>query len=153
MVVRPAIADDIPAMRALASQSPEAAQWTEQHYAAMSGDESRLALVAEEGGRVIGFLVVHDIAGECELENIVVATEARRRGIAHQLMSELLKKAVQRGFRAIHLEVRGQNRAARALYEAAGFVQRGLRRGYYDCPADDAFLYTFEISAATLENG
>ena len=153
MVIRLAIADDIPAMRVLASQSPEAAQWTEQHYAAMSADESRLALVAVERGKVLGFLVVHDIAGECEMENIVVSPDERRQGIARELLSELLKKAVQRGIRTIHLEVRGQNRAARALYERLAFVQSGVRRNYYDCPADDAILYTLEIRAAALENG
>jgi len=152
MLARPANADDIPAMRALALQSPEAAQWTEQHYKDLAGDESRLALVAEEQGKLVGFLVVHDIAGECELENIVVAAEARRRGIGRTLLSELVKAATKRRVRAIHLEVRSQNRAARALYERLGFVQSGVRRNYYDCPADDAILYTLEIRAGALEN-
>jgi ribosomal-protein-alanine N-acetyltransferase len=171
MLIRRATADDIPAIRALASQSPEAAQWSEQHYDALAaGDASRLALVAEDvdletrhaasllaaergNASIVGFLVAHVIAGEVELENIAVASRARRRGIGRGLISELVRAAVREGFRAIHLEVRGQNRVARALYERAGFVQSGVRRGYYDCPADDAILYTREISAAAPENG
>ena len=154
MLIRRATADDIPAIRALASQSPEAAQWSEQHYDALAaGDSSRLVLVAEERGDILGFLVAHAIAGEFELENIVVTARARRRGVGGSLVSELVKAAVQQGFQAIHLEVRGQNRVARALYERLGFVQSGVRRGYYDCPADDAILYTREISAAAPENG
>jgi [ribosomal protein S18]-alanine N-acetyltransferase len=168
--IRPATPNDIPAMCALASQSPEAAQWSEQHYDALaSADSSRIVFVAEtadvetphaasfcgadRGPSIVGFLVAHDIAGEFELENIAVAARARRQGIGRQLLSKLVETAVQRGVRAIHLEVRGENRAARALYERLGFVQSGVRPGYYDCPADDAFLYTRKISAAALENG
>ena len=151
--IRRANAADILAIRALASQSPEAAQWSEQHYDELASTESaRVALVAEDGGEVLGFLVARDVAGELELENIAVAANARRRGIGRKLVEELVKVAVQRGIRTVHLEVRSQNRAARALYERMGFVQSGLRRGYYDCPADDAILYTLEISPSSLEN-
>ena len=150
MLIRHATADDIPAIRALASQSPAAAQWSEQHYDDLAAS-SRLALVADEA-TVVGFLVAHEIAGEFELENIAVAGHARRRGVGRALLAELVKTAVRQGVRAIHLEVRGQNRAARALYERLGFVQSGVRRGYYDCPADDAILYSKQISAAALEN-
>lgn len=151
--IRRATPDDIPAIRALASQSPEAAQWSEQHYDELASSESaRVALVAEDRGGVLGFLVAHDVAGELELENIAVAANARRRGSGRRLVEELVKVAVQRGIRRIHLEVRTQNRAARALYERMGFVQSGLRRGYYDCPADDAILFTLEIPSSSLEN-
>ena len=151
--IRIATPDDIPAVRELASQSPEAAQWSEQHYDALAaGEASRLAFVAEEHAETLGFLVAHEIAGEFELENIAVAGHARRRGVGRALLAELVKTAVRQGVRAIHLEVRGQNRAARALYERLGFVQSGVRRGYYDCPADDAILYSKQISAAALEN-
>jgi ribosomal-protein-alanine acetyltransferase len=164
MLIRPATPDDIPAIRALASQSPEAAQWSEQHYDALAAaDSARVVLVAEDvdvktrytaGGdaTIVGFLVAHEIAGEFELENIAVAGHAKRRGVGRALVDELVKTASRRGFRAIHLEVRGQNRAARALYERLAFVQSGVRRNYYDCPADDAILYTLEIRAAALEN-
>ena len=154
MLIRHVTADDIPAIRALASQSPEAAQWSEQHYDALAaGDASRLALLAEDRGEILGFLVAQAISGEFELENIAVAARARRQGIGRRLVAELIQEGVQQGVRAIHLEVRGQNRAARRLYEGLGFVQSGVRRRYYDCPADDAILYTRKISVATLENG
>lgn len=169
MLIRHATADDIPAIRALASQSPEAAQWSEPHYDALAGGTGRIVLVAENldvetrhaasprgeegsGPTIVGFLVAHEIADEFELENIAVAGHARRRGVGRALVSELVKTAVQRGFRAIHLEVRGQNRVARALYERLGFVHSGVRRGYYGCPADDAILYSKQISGAALEN-
>ena len=153
MLIRPATPDDIPAIRALASQSPEAAQWSEQHYDALApGESSRVVLIAEDHGEIVGFLVAHEIAGEFELENIAVAAHARRRGVGCDLVTKLVETAARRGIRAIHLEVRGQNRAARALYEALGFVQSGVRRGYYDCPPDDAFLYTLEIRRSSLEN-
>jgi ribosomal-protein-alanine N-acetyltransferase len=40
-------------------------------------------------------------------------------------------QARQRGLAAIWLEVRASNTRARYLYGARGFVEQGIRRGYY----------------------
>ena len=45
----------------------------------------------------------------------------------------------------ITLEVRPSNQAARALYEKFGFVQRGVRKGFYKDPAEDGLIYTLDI--------
>ena len=37
------------------------------------------------------------------------------------------------------------NAAGRELYENCGFVEVGLRRGYYDNPPDDAILMTLYL--------
>jgi ribosomal-protein-alanine N-acetyltransferase len=52
----------------------------------------------------------------------------------------VLAWAQRQGARRMELEVRISNRAAIALYERAGFVQDGRRRGYYRDPEEDAVL-------------
>ena len=49
-------------------------------------------------------------------------------------------EVVEAGVRALYLEVRESNSAARALYESLGFEQVGRRRGYYQYPSEDALL-------------
>ncbi|HLO65935.1 MAG TPA: hypothetical protein VK188_02880, partial [Holophaga sp.] len=44
------------------------------------------------------------------------------------------------GVEACHLEVRVSNTGARLLYESEGWLDRGLRRGYYR-DGEDAALY------------
>ena len=49
-----------------------------------------------------------------------------------------MAEAVRRGAREAFLEVRVDNPAALALYEADGFARVGLRPGYYDGGRVDA---------------
>jgi len=83
---------------------------------------------------------------EWEIENIVVAGPARRHGLGVRLVGELLRLARLRGTKAIFLEVRESNRAARALYEKCGFVVIGDRKGYYRNPDEAAIIYRLDLA-------
>jgi ribosomal-protein-alanine N-acetyltransferase len=128
-------------MRRIEAQAPTAAHWTENEYRCIfAGDPPRLALVIHDDA-VQGFLIANQIGPEWELENIVVAAGARRRGLASALLSHFLDAVKQRGGESVFLEVRASNAAARALYAKYGFAATGLRRNYYQYPDEDAVVY------------
>lgn len=81
------------------------------------------------------------MAGEWEIENIVVATEFLRQGIADRLMQALIEQAEALATSRILLEVRESNRPARRLYQKHAFGEVGRRRNYYNHPLEDAILY------------
>jgi ribosomal-protein-alanine N-acetyltransferase len=64
----------------------------------------------------------------------------RRRGVGRALVEELL--ALARG--PVFLEVRPSNSEARKLYEKMGFIQIGLRPGYYHTPPEDGIVMKFQ---------
>jgi ribosomal-protein-alanine N-acetyltransferase len=147
--VRRANAADIPAMMDLEQENPAAAHWSRQQYEGLfftAGQPSeRVAWVAEEEDdsaepKVHAFLIAHKIDTEWELENIVVAEAARRRGVGARLLSEFISHARAERGSAIFLEVRESNQSARALYRKAGFDEAGLRKSYYSHPPEDAIL-------------
>ena len=145
--VRPATPDDILTMVNLAHHSATAAHWGEDAYrrALQPGaTPERTALVIEEGA-VLGFLVAQVLGDEWEIENIAVSAPVRRRGLASRLVSELLDRARKRGARAVFLEVRESNRAARMLYEKWAFLPAGRRKAYYTDPVEDAVLFRFNF--------
>jgi len=152
-MIRPATAADLPLILELERLSLTAAHWSEAQYRQMlepGSDHARLALVTQsEQGQILGFLIAHHIAPDWELENIVVASAARRAGIGKQLLQSLLKEARHRNSESIFLEVRDSNAAARALYQSTGFHQTGRRKSYYPSdgatPAEDAILYLLEL--------
>jgi ribosomal-protein-alanine N-acetyltransferase len=149
LLIRPAIPADIPAVIALAQEATAAAQWSQAEYERIflrDGTSGRLALVVEEEKGIAGFLIARAIDLEWEIENIVVAGAARRRGLGTGLVGELLRLARLRGAKAMFLEVRESNRAARALYEKSGFTVAGDRKGYYKNPDENAVVYRLDLT-------
>ena len=68
---------------------------------------------------------------EVHLLNLTVHPEHRRQGHARRLLDDLVSWATGRDLWWMWLEVRASNDSARRLYEAYGFEEAGLRRGYY----------------------
>ena len=134
--------EDIPKMIELERRQATASHWGGAEYLQIFvvGGRSRLALVLEEAGRLLGFIVAAGVDPEWEIENIVVAEDVRRRGLGSRLMRGFLKAVAKRGAESVFLEVRESNHAARELYEKWGFVEAGRRRGYYSGPVEDAVI-------------
>jgi ribosomal-protein-alanine acetyltransferase len=87
-----------------------------------------------EGTRVIGYLVVW-VSDVAEIIDIAIHPEYRGKKLADRLMA----RACGLGLEVV-LEVRAHNHSARRLYERHGFVQVGVRKGYYADNGEDAFV-------------
>ena len=151
MHVRPAHQSDIHQMMVLAEQSPSAAHWTHADYAQIfprSKDSHyvRTGLVAEDSKQLVGFLVANVVSNEneWEIENIVVAAEFQRSGVASRLLRELLAIAKAQNALRISLEVRASNVPAIGLYRKLGFVEAGRRKNYYSSPSEDGVILELE---------
>jgi len=144
VAIRSAALNDVPAILAIERQAPSAAHWTAEQYKNLLG--SGVVLVAEEAGSLCGFVCAKAIAGEWEIENVVVSAGFRRRGIADELLRELIQRALNEAASAILLEVRESNLPARGLYEKHGFRAVGRRQAYYSDPVEDAILYALGLA-------
>ena len=87
--------------------------------------------VAEIGVAVAGYGIMSIAAGEAHLLNLCVGEDYRCRGIGRRLLAHLLQVAADVGAREAFLEARPSNTSAIRLYQSLGFVQIGVRRGYY----------------------
>ncbi len=85
-------------------------------------------------------------SAEAEIHTIGVDPAHQRRGIGRALLRGLLAVADAAGA-TVFLEVRTDNEAARALYEAEGFTVVGLRRRYYRPSGADAYTMRREPQA------
>jgi ribosomal-protein-alanine acetyltransferase len=151
--IRAANPSDLPAILALEQSTPSAAHWSLDHYQSRIQSQPQAAcfLVAERRtdqkrhqneAQVCGFLGARIVAGEWEIENVVVDREVRRQGVGTLLMQALIKKWQGGAGTALLLEVRESNTAARALYERHGLREVGRRSAYYRGPAESAILYS-----------
>ena len=134
-------------MMALEKHAATAAHWSIEQYEALFHGPSagRVALVIQEEtlreeSKIQGFVIARAVGAEWEIENIAIDGLARRRGLGTRLLGELLDMARAKGVKAVFLEVRASNRAARALYEKWSFTESGRRKRYYKDPEEDAIL-------------
>jgi ribosomal-protein-alanine acetyltransferase len=143
LVTRSATFNDVPAILAIEQQAPSAAHWAPEQYRALVS--SGFVLLAEQAGKLCGFVCAKEVAGEWEIENVVVAAEFLRCGIAYALIRALIQRAQSEAASAVLLEVRQSNLPARRLYEKHGFRETGRRRAYYRDPEEDAILYALRF--------
>jgi [ribosomal protein S18]-alanine N-acetyltransferase len=107
------------------------------HYMTRRG---AFTLVAEEGERILGFLVAQeDRRSLGHVITIDVHREARRKGIGILLMDEAEKRLRGRGCVGMYLEVAINNHPAIAFYERLGYSVLQTIPHYYQNNLD-AFL-------------
>ncbi|MCR5088407.1 MAG: ribosomal protein S18-alanine N-acetyltransferase [Oscillospiraceae bacterium] len=104
----------------------------------MLRNNSAVYHVFEDRGRILGTVWLQTVLDEGYIGNVAVRTEARRQGIASQLLRSLERP----GLSFLTLEVRAGNVPALALYRRLGYTEVGLRRNYYRDPQEDAVLMT-----------
>jgi ribosomal-protein-alanine N-acetyltransferase len=124
--------------------------WTRNNFAdSLAAGYPARVLVDEATGALLGYFVAMAGVDEMHLLNITVAPPVQGRGHARRLLAELLRLCGEHDARELWLEVRVSNAHARAIYEHLGFVQVGMRKGYY--PAgfgrrEDAVVMTLDLA-------
>ena len=141
--VRAATSADLPAILAIEQQAPAASHWSAKEYERIVAEQ--VLLVAEGKQGLAGFICAKHAAGEWEIENIAVAPDYRRCGIAGELLGACIAQV--RPGSAMFLEVRDSNLPARRFYEKHGFAEVGRRRSYYQQPEEDAVVYELRVAS------
>ena len=85
------------------------------------------------------------IVDELHITLVAVDPGRRRQGLGRRALQALLELGRGQGARHATLEVSTANEAARALYAAAGFLEAGVRRGYYR-NGDDALIEWLKLT-------
>lgn len=111
------------------------------------------SLIALNDHVLVGLIIVGHVLDEAEIEDICVAVDTRRQGIAKRLLNTCMAELQSQNISVLHLEVRQSNFAAIALYKSLGFKHSGKRTGYYEKPqsagakgvAEAALLYRYDL--------
>jgi ribosomal-protein-alanine N-acetyltransferase len=116
--------------------------WTREMYLAEMENKgvSFCYIARSPAGAAAGFCSFWRILDELHINNLAVAPQFRRAGVATALLQRVLGEGARLGVRRATLEVRRSNEIARSLYEQFGFRLAGVRRGYYTHPVEDALV-------------
>lgn len=114
--------------------------WSENSIAGELTHDYSFWLVAEEDGRVVGYIGSQIVFPDADMMNVAVHPDHRRLGIGQILVDTLAAELKHMDCKNLTLEVRASNTPAIALYEKLGFVQVGRRPNYYRNPKEDALI-------------
>ena len=145
--IRPMAPHDLEPVIALESAVQEASHWPRGVYDRflLADPSHKRVLIAEEGGRLVGFVAGQLILDACELDSIVVDVTIRRSGVGRALLGALCEWATANRAIRVQLEVRRGNSRAIEFYLHSGFASEGLRPNYYRDPEEDALLFSLAL--------
>lgn len=135
-MIRGATEGDVATIATIESECFGAAAWSDDLVREQLGAEHRIVLLHDD----VAYGVVSVLGDAADLDRIAVLPFARRRGIAGELLEQLVEAAGGHGAERMLLEVATDNDAAIGLYEAYGFTTISTRKGYYPGGVDALVL-------------
>jgi [ribosomal protein S18]-alanine N-acetyltransferase len=140
-VIRKAVASDIPAIMEI-ERSSFSSPWEEQLFKEAL---NKGFFVSIEGEEIAGYIVFEVISDEGHITDIAVSKKHRNKGIASELVKEIIRLAKENAVKQVFLEVRSSNEEAKKLYSKFGFSEIGKRKAYYSKTNEDALIFSLKI--------
>ena len=139
-MTRPATAADVALIASIEAECFGTASWSEQLVREHLEREHRSVLIQDD----VAYGAVSVLGDIADLDRIAVLPSARRRGLARELLTDLVGAAREAGTARVLLEVAADNTAAIGLYESYGFTTISRRTGYYPVGVD-AHIMELEV--------
>ena len=114
--------------------------WSERSVASELTNPLAYWLVAEDDGRVAGYIGSQTVMEETDMMNVAVHPDYRKQGVATALITELVAELKKMGSHCLTLEVRATNESAIRVYRKLDFQEVGRRKNYYRNPREDALI-------------
>lgn len=114
--------------------------WSKKDFDDLLSHSYCFYLVALAEGQVAGCCGYTNSFNEATIDNVVVSERFRNKGVACELLKELIARGEESGVEDFTLEVRVSNAAAIHVYEKSGFRSEGIRPGFYERPREDALI-------------
>jgi ribosomal-protein-alanine N-acetyltransferase len=126
--------------------------WTEEDFLRCLRQRNCIGMVAEQGEKVVGFMIYELHKAKLHILNFAVAPSCRRLGVGKQMVAKLISKLSSHRRTKITLEVRETNLAAQLFFRNQGFRAMRVLRSYYEDSGEDAFLMQYRIADDTAED-
>lgn len=141
IIYRKMTADDVEAVYEIEVESFTLPWTKESFFYEMAENQNAHYVIAEhELHGIIGYCGMWVILDECHITNVAVTNRMRGKGIGEGLMREAIRVSKELGVIHMTLEVRVSNTVAQNLYRKLGFIEGGIRKGYYTDNLEDALI-------------
>ncbi len=114
--------------------------WKREDFQGLIDSDNSIYLAILADDRVAGAAGYTFNGFDGYINNVVIDVDRRGQGLGKVLMKELLTVGRKNGVPEFTLEVRVSNTPAIKLYESLGFKSEGVRKNFYERPAEDALV-------------
>lgn len=135
-IFRLMLADDLQNVIAI-EQRAFSDPWSAESFTGLMQDCN---WVLEAEGKILGYILYHTVLDEAIIINFAIDPEYRGYKYGDLLLKESMLCFLDRGVTKFYLDVRQSNEIAIALYRKHGFVEMGIRPGYYHKPPENAIV-------------
>ena len=118
--------------------------WTESMILSAFNTRDFFAVGVFSDTAMIGVITYTLSMDTADIEDVVVDSAHRRKGIAKTLLSQVEEKIKKSNITKIFLEVRASNIPAIGLYEKSGYKRLSVRKKYY-ADGEDAVVMVKEL--------
>jgi ribosomal-protein-alanine N-acetyltransferase len=125
--------------------------WTEEDFLRCLRQRNCIGMVAEQGERVVGFMIYELHKARLHILNFAVHPRFRRCGIGSQMVAKLIGKLSSHRRTRITLEVRETNLAAQLFFKSQSFRGTKVLRGFYEDSGEDAYLMQYSLNNEVYE--
>jgi ribosomal-protein-alanine N-acetyltransferase len=126
--------------------------WTEEDFLRCLRQRNCIGMVAEQGERVVGFMIYELHKNKLHILNFAVHPSYRRCGVGTQMVSKLVSKLSSHRRTRITLEVRESNLTAQVFYRSQEFKAVRVLRTFYEDSGEDAYLLQYKLASDTSED-
>ncbi len=138
MNLRKMIEEDLHAVLEIENESFISPWSKEQFKYELNENPYAKCIVIEDDGEIVGFIDYWITFEICQINQIAIKKEKRKKGYATKMLHYLFLYAINNEVDLITLEVRTKNESAIAFYEKNGFEIILAKKQYYE-NGDDAF--------------
>jgi [ribosomal protein S18]-alanine N-acetyltransferase len=126
--------------------------WTEEDFLRCLRQRNCIGMVAEQGERVVGFMIYELHKNKLHILNFAVHPSYRRAGVGHQMVAKLISKLSSHRRTRITLEVRETNLTAQLFFRSQEFKAMRVLRTFYEDSGEDAYLLQYKLADDTSDD-
>ena len=146
--IRWMIRRDMPEVLQIETEAFEFA-WTEEDFLRCLRQRNCIGMVAEQGERVVGFMIYELHKAKLHILNFAVHPTCRRSRVGTQMVAKLISKLSSHRRTRITLEVRETNLVAQLFFRKQEFRAVRVLRSFYEDSGEDAFLMEYRFGDDT----
>lgn len=142
---------DLPRVVAI-EQASFASPWSEPDFLRCLRQRNCIGMVAEQGEKVVGFMVYEMHPDRLHLLDFAVHPDHRRAGVGSQMVAKLAGKLAAHRRTRLTLDVRETNLDAQLFFRSQGFRAVGLKRAFYEDLDEDAIRMQHKLPGVVSED-